>query len=164
MSTHYSLALQPVLLLARADIWAKELIGKCKKGRAKQKKIPILCYSGMSGVAAATALALALHTLNPKFKFHMAYVRKKHEDSHGNSVEHDLEHQTDTDWDESFLVFVDDFICSGDSRRYVVEKVYDKFRRHFPENRRLVARLVPTVSINYEPTDLTTHWWDESND
>jgi orotate phosphoribosyltransferase len=149
------------MLQARAAAWAADLIAKCRDRKNKTKKIPILCYSGMSGVAAATALSLALLELNPKFKFRMAYVRKKGEDSHGNSVEHDLEDHTDTEWEKTFLVFVDDFVSSGASRKYVVLNCYGQFcrKKMSDPDTRVGHRFVPTISINYEPS-AETNWFE----
>lgn len=169
MSTHYSLAHKTRDLRNQAKIWAVALIQKCKARSNKTRKIPILCYAGMSGTSAATALSLALLEIDPNFVFKMCYVRKKNEKSHGNNIEHDLEeHQ---DWSKTFLVFVDDFISSGDSRKFVVKAANEKFtemenwrpdicewvKSNFvplPKNKN-----VPTIEINYTP-ERNPEWFE----
>lgn len=119
-TSHYSNSMQPNLL----GPWAKKMSVSfknlfLKKNAEFRDYIPVLCYSGMSGVAHATALALELYKIG--LKFHMGYVRKDTERSHGCQVE------TSNDVSDSgkmgVLVFVDDFISSGNTREYVVSKI-----------------------------------------
>jgi hypothetical protein len=132
VSTHYSLAQKPIEMMTQAKLWASAIR---KWSRKNGSAIPIFMYSGMSGVASATALALALHRGDRKnkspFQFGMMYVRKKGEKSHGEPVEHDLKQHADDQsfWDRAVPVFVDDFICSGDTGRFVVEECANKLER-----------------------------------
>jgi hypothetical protein len=82
--------------------------GKYKNG------FPIFVYSGMSGIATATAVSLNL----PKdFKFGMMYIRKEHEESHGREVERAACRQTEG---TPVIVFCDDFICEGGTLSHVL--------------------------------------------
>jgi len=161
MTTHYSLAQKPSQLNEQAIVWAKALVEYCKQRSKKNKKIPILCYSGMSGIASATALSLELQRSFPKFQYAMAYVRKENEKSHGESVEHSIFEFIKEEIDEHFLpVFVDDFVSGGGTRGYTMSKVYDYFckvrRYEFGDFKQKMedtssARFVLTIQFNYDP-------------
>ena len=79
---------------------------------------PVLVYTGMSGISAATALSLQLHVIG--IKHGMCYIRKKNEKSHGNTIEWEL--LTDWEKDDVTPIFVDDFIDQGKTLGYVVKK------------------------------------------
>lgn len=118
-STHYSAALNASAL----DETCTELAASIKRKSEETGLIPLLLYSGMSGIALATAISIALwrdHKMEPM----MMYVRKPDEDSHGSRVESSKGLFTQIKWNEEehkhtkkdvrrLVVFVDDFICSG---------------------------------------------------
>lgn len=84
---------------------------------------PLFIYTGMSGVAAVTAVAMRLREKHPNFKFNMAYIRKEDEKSHGSHVEFALMDQTVPIYQREkvakylrmncYYVFLDDCIDSG---------------------------------------------------
>lgn len=121
-STHYSYAQQPGILSKTAKQMAHEVVSLSKK--KKTNNIPVLCYTGMSGVANATAVSLAIHDMYPEFEFYMAYVRKEGEHSHGRD---DIEYsRSPSTWEMpygTFAVFVDDLIDSGKTKKRVVEAI-----------------------------------------
>jgi hypothetical protein len=165
MSTHYSLAQKSRELLAQSELWAKTVV-EYFMGARTQKNIPIFCYSGMSGVSAATALVLAITRLYPDFKFRMMYVRKETERSHGIKVEHDLDFgMTSTVCKKAVLVFVDDFIASGATMRFTMRLAFDRFRslvvsygvhptwmKGVFEFDQLGASKYKTLNFNYHPS------------
>ena len=121
-STHYSIAQYPDMMADFATQKSQVLRNIFKKPEFKNL-IPILCYSGMSGVSHATALALALQ--KKKFVFGMAYVRKEKEKSHGQQVEWNFPERKNKKY---ILVFVDDFISSGATFRYTVSNCLSKVK------------------------------------
>jgi orotate phosphoribosyltransferase len=124
-STHYSAAQDPARLARIADRNATKLIEYMTANYPDC--IPVLMYRGMSGIANATAVSLALHAKGYK-KHRMIYVRKKNEDSHGCDVETSVSF---TDPDKVVLVFVDDFISSGETFKAVAKKVKSEFNGGF---------------------------------
>lgn len=119
-SSHYFIAQDPKELRRWAVDAAKAIVAHY---RAKKLR-PLFCYTGMSGVSHATALALALQSYRSGFKFGMAYVRKDNEKSHGNNVETAYPgHMEDYE-----LVFVDDFVMSGTTFKFVQEKIHSYHR------------------------------------
>lgn len=111
-STHYSLAQEPPMLIAWAREAAEKLIAATPEGSA-----PILCYSGMSGVAHATALSVALYNRGHT-NFGMVYARKENEKSHGAPVEKCISHVEGN----RVLVFVDDLIDTGATRDRAIRR------------------------------------------
>lgn len=72
------------------------------------KKDIVLCYSGMSGTALATAVFIELHRRKFQYKVGMLFVRKEDEPSNsGNKLHH---HQGDLK--DAAFVFVDDQIST----------------------------------------------------
>lgn len=122
MSTHYSKAQDPAHMSSWAQRAAIQLVEMWK---GKELRVPVLLYSGMSGVASATALSLELAVRD--IKFGMMYVRKVGEQSHGMAVEHYLPPVLE---DEGFKryepVFVDDFTACGDTMRYCLKVLKQK--------------------------------------
>ena len=119
-STHYSNAQTTTKLNNWAERKAKVIIARYKQASPDQRKPPLFCYTGMSGVSHATALSLALKRQSPRFKFGMAYVRKDNERSHGCDVEHcfkgfPIEYEG---------IFVDDFVCNGNTYNRVKTKIF----------------------------------------
>lgn len=120
MTTHYSNAQNTKDLNVWAESSAHTLIRNCNK----KDFHPVLCYSGMSGVALATALSLALQRLDPYFKFDMMYVRKPNEDSHGGNIEVTVGLFSGNQHKKAVGVFIDDFIEEGKTFRYVRDVAY----------------------------------------
>lgn len=120
MSTHYSCSLDALQLNMRATQLAAS-IAILTLGE-KTGALPILLYTGMSGIAGATAIAMALwrdHQIEPG----MMYVRKENEVSHGSPIERSefnmFQRRTRRDGREyvedipCFVIFVDDFVGTG---------------------------------------------------
>lgn len=114
--SHYSNAQIPRLLSTWAWASAQMLARRYGKGGTQYGvESPVLVYTGMSGVASATALVLAMERL-PKslqFAYGMAYIRKEHEKSHGQPVEFEWVNTSRGLREAQAVVFVDDFICLG---------------------------------------------------
>lgn len=109
--SHYSLAFQPEEMIKNTNSAADYV--------QKVGGVPVLLYSGMSGVAHATALQLELHRRS--VKVFMAYIRKPYEESHGSRVQTDIPYsyssQRDKDaFRDNVVFFVDDFVASGATR------------------------------------------------
>lgn len=98
---HYSFGLRPDLLQAHAEERVNELMERLPKDCT-----PVLVFTGFSGIAFATALALEFHKLGKPID--MMLVRKQGEPSHGTPT-----HCTTADFKDRTYVFVDDFISSG---------------------------------------------------
>lgn len=100
--SHYSLGQKPKELFKWAENMALSFLDKGIHN-------PVLVYSGMSGISAATALSLALYKLGVYSG--MIYVRKEGEKCHGRHIEREVP----GDWENSSIthIFVDDFIVDG---------------------------------------------------
>jgi adenine/guanine phosphoribosyltransferase-like PRPP-binding protein len=111
-TSHYSLSLSPAELGNAAYRMADEVISLLAA-----HEVPILIYRGMSGVAAATALSLALHARGRACG--MIYVRKPNEYCHGRE---DYERALPALGMDKVpvMVFVDDFCSSGRTRRETI--------------------------------------------
>ncbi len=116
-NTHYSLAFKPTELRRWAVREAKRLANLF----VNTKGLPVLVYTGLSGISTATALALELDQYQVKFA--MAYVRKGRENSHGC----DLEYTNNLARGEYYMVFVDDFVSMGDTTRRCYKKLNSTF-------------------------------------
>jgi adenine/guanine phosphoribosyltransferase-like PRPP-binding protein len=159
--SHYSRAQQPKLL-QETTIHTGKILARLTKRRDEEL---VLVYRGMSGVATATAMALWwAHTQCPDVVgrgLSMAYVRKNYEvsDCHGNAVE--IEWSSDQAQDRVVnLVFIDDFIASGET----MNKALAEVTATFPslkvgmvtriQNNYGLCELVPkSVYINYVSPD-----------
>lgn len=110
---HYSLAHNP----AAMNAWASKMARNVAKKYSGTNRIPVLTYRGMSGIATATALANALVRLKNCPSFYMMYCRKYDEVTNGNpEYEMTLIKKNELDAPTEYdFVFVDDFICSGES-------------------------------------------------
>lgn len=89
----------------------------------QNKTVPVLVYSGFSGSTFAMAISMALHNLN--IPFEQMYIRKVDEKSHGQSIESSTSYLLAK---HHFLVFVDDFISTGTTLKYVVENALTRFK------------------------------------
>lgn len=112
---HYSNALNPQMLSEWANRAAAFLVDQWSQHN-RGRELPVLCYRGMSGIASATALSVALATNHPRFSFGMLYLRKSGEQSHGNCCHYNtIGEGSNADYTRKqwHFVFVDDFICDG---------------------------------------------------
>lgn len=98
--------------------WAGESAVKVHDLLDKRELRPIFCYTGMSGIGHATALASAYFDRYGA-TFGLIYVRKEHELSHGQSVEKTL---NNVEGFPAILVFVDDTVASGNTQARVMRK------------------------------------------
>lgn len=91
-------------------------------------KIPMLCYTGMSGIAAASTIN-ALMSGEHCYKMCSMYVRKSDEQSHGLPVEFFVGyHSKKIDSPEDFIfIFCDDFVESGKTMGRVIQAIKDQF-------------------------------------
>lgn len=131
-STHYAISQNMVEMIEKSIRNAKQLVESFEG----KKYIPILIYSGMSGIALATGLAMELHRTYPNFNFAMGYIRKPDEKSHGHILEYSLP-RTYYDGNEYIHipqenlkftpVFVDDMVSSGVTLFYTYEKFLEEF-------------------------------------
>lgn len=112
--THYSYAQNPKKLNAWAVRMARSVVKKFPD------RVPVLIYTGMSGIAYATALSGAIATQYPTYKFMLTYVRKDGESSHGSRIERN----PDVTFPPSAVgLFVDDFVESGQTVEDVTRKL-----------------------------------------
>lgn len=103
--THYSLAQNTKDL----KLWATRMSLSIFD---KEVENPVLVYSGMSGIAAATALSIELDNIGVEFG--MIYVRKENEESHGEKIEYEIP----DGFNSLTYIFVDDFIDLGETRNW----------------------------------------------
>jgi hypothetical protein len=91
----------------------------------------VLFYSGMSGIASATALttlsACVTEGPNPAISA-LVYVRKPLEDSHGQVVEISIINEFKST-DRIIPVFIDDFVCEGRTFKYVKKQIAKYVRK-----------------------------------
>ena len=131
---HYSPGQKPSVLMSSAAEEASALVnhfGPLLAGEDCETHI-MLVYAGMSGVACATALALACFQQTGE-QVEMAYVRKDGEYSHGSAVESEVEWNMRKGFDAArryTLVFVDDFISSGKTAARCFEKAMATFKTY----------------------------------
>lgn len=147
IGTHYSLSQNPSALNAWADR-AASMLPDHLDGR-----YPVFVYRGMSGVAAATALALAYDRQHGA-SFGMIYVRKPNENSHG----YDCEVQVDTVRDAPcLLVFVDDFVSTGHTMRAAMEEAFtvNKLSLDMDFPRYMILTTKDGVDMRYDGPNLT---------
>jgi len=113
-TTHYSNAQNSAELLT----WSRKQAGRMMEFYQGSVYRPVFVYCGMSGVAAATALSLALSQYS--FDFMLCYVRKDGEQSHGNRLE--VGGMLKNQYEEQ-AVFCDDFIQKGKTLSHCVDTV-----------------------------------------
>ena len=119
ISTHYSCAMEAESLYSFASSAAECLIAEAEKNAVDISAFT-LCYSGMSGIALATAIQYELY-LQTGIGIGMIYARKEGEKSHGLGLEFTGKA------DKGFLVFVDDLISSGETMERVINTVMKYF-------------------------------------
>jgi orotate phosphoribosyltransferase len=110
---HYSIAHEPATVLK----WCRELAPAIYKTFTDAKRFPCFVYSGMSGTSLATALLMYMHTEYP------TYVRKEGERSHSD---HRVEFSYPVSNVKYELLFVDDFISSGETLKRCIHSVKHK--------------------------------------
>lgn len=124
IGTHYSLGQAPAAMWNAASVLGE----KIRTASHETGEIPVLCYTGMSGIATASAISLWLMVNHPEFLFYMIYVRKEEEQSHGSRIEHNFPYIDDSNHVQFAgykfcLAFVDDLVCSGKTRDYVFTRI-----------------------------------------
>lgn len=136
-STHYSQAFNPDVM----KNWAKTALPLIKAAISLKfpDHIPVLLYSGMSGVSHAMYLSNLMHTR--RFKHEHIYIRKKREESHGQPVEYSSFKCDDFKKQKYVLVFVDDFISTGSTVNFCLSRV---FSGHFPDRVRFSGVITAT--------------------
>jgi len=146
--SHYGASMKPVELLQQA-----EQICKLMAIKLKENQVVVLFYSGMSGVASATALALTMQRFNMKLGG-MVYIRKQNEVSHGSDIETSLMNVKKTD--DLVPIFVDDFVCNGTTFKYVLTRVVNRISYRgmfFNKTSRNVLNIFDKLLINKD------NWW-----
>lgn len=119
MSTHYSCALDPVELSSFADSTADTLIALLETEGIAMSRV-FLAYRGLSGIALATALSLSI-LKKTNVAVGMTCVRKPPDylNSHGYAIEKSADYG-----ENSYIVFVDDFISSGATLKEIHDKIH----------------------------------------
>lgn len=125
-TSHYGCSQNLGELSIKAEKIAKALKAEFRK-KSYKGFIPLLAYSGMSGITFATMLSFYL--TKKKALHGMAYVRKKNEQSHGGMIE--LATHSSQNYQ---IVFVDDFVSSGASCEYVLKQCIDTDTSMFPRS------------------------------
>ena len=116
--SHYSLAQKPKEIVA----WSNIIAEKIKTQFDSSGIMPVLIYSGMSGIASATSISHSFYNLCGK-NLYMVYVRKQDERSHGSNIEYEklnienefFNYNAKIHEVKCCLIFVDDFICTGET-------------------------------------------------
>lgn len=130
-STHYSYAQNTANLNDDAASAALQIKREFTTGKLIGYT-PLLVYSGMSGIAYATAISLHLYKEFPDFYFDMAYVRKPKEDSHGRGVEYTMPSSVSKKRRvKRFVVFIDDCVDTGATHRRTIRKLKDEWNYPF---------------------------------
>lgn len=146
---HYSKAQSPRKLI----VWAREAAADLKRYDDDGFDI-VLVYTGMSGVASATALMAEYFNLTSK-DLKCVYVRKEGEKSHGSAVESNCTTKLDKTNPKNMILFVDDFICSGETTARVIHKLSNHywFKIDFDEMLKLVYLSLSghNTEVDYEP-------------
>jgi len=125
---HYSLAHSPVSM----NKWDAVMARKIAKQYKDSNKYPVFTYRGMSGVATVTALVGALARLKDVPVFAMLYCRKYDEVTNGNCFyEYTVSDPIKSKPMNAEFVFVDDFICSGESLAECARIYASKFDKKF---------------------------------
>lgn len=132
MSDHYSLAHAPIAL----SNWAKNMARVLSKRYYAKgaTTYPVFVYRGMSGITSATALLIAISQL-PKakqFSYGVMYCRKYTENTNGNrQCETHFHDHGDASRANSEMIFVDDFVCSGESFLECARLYSIRYNRNF---------------------------------
>lgn len=128
--SHYGSSMNPFHMKSNAIGVAKRLV------EMYPDKQFVFCYRGMSGVANATTLVLAMIDVDPSKVLGMIYVRKPEERTN-SCHRQEFSFSSDTfSVQDAVLVFVDDFICTSDTLRRTLSEVH----RAVDENTYLMFR------------------------
>jgi orotate phosphoribosyltransferase len=124
-TSHYGISQKPDQLIP----WAGDAVKKLHKIMIDGGyRIPIFCYRGMSGVSHATMIATQYYMEHGN-SFAMFYCRKPNEKS--NSSRKNEYSCGYSDIEGKFIVvFVDDFIDSGETVKIVVNKTREHLITH----------------------------------
>jgi orotate phosphoribosyltransferase len=114
--------------------WGRKMAA-CVSELIDAGKYPILIYRGMSGTATATAIAVNIKEAH-RHQFGMAYVRKKHEKSHGSKIEYSTLNPANR---EIVWILCDDFLSSGKTALEVIKAVSIHFDLDIDLNNLLFA-------------------------
>ena len=87
--THYSSAQDTKTLINKAIVFAEKLKGLIDEN---SDLTPYIVYTGMSGIALATALSMQ-YTMRYGEQLNMIYVRKPNEKTHGTILERNILYQ-----------------------------------------------------------------------
>lgn len=115
MSTHYSRTFLPTFTTHcyNAARQIRDTFEHYGKG------YPVLCYTGFSGIAAATMITAYLSDMGVRVE--QVYVRKPGEKSHGGKIEFSNRNLGS----HAVPVFVDDFVDSGKTHERVRQALMD---------------------------------------
>lgn len=135
MGTHYAPSQDPVRLSEFAHRAADSLKKQCLGNHV------VLCYRGLSGTSMATALMQTLFMHGwPVRKLGMFYARKPKEDCHSMGRNYECHNLPENPSEYDCYIFVDEFICSGDTMR-AVDKCLMNCGGNGKNNRRLTHTL-----------------------
>lgn len=125
--THYGASMRPKALTDQVVVMVQKFIERFTDPNDRI----VLFYSGMSGVASATALTTVISVATDAVPSiaSLVYVRKEHERSHGEPIEISVLNDIEPT-DRLIPIFIDDFICSGDTFLYVKKQVA-KYRKKY---------------------------------
>ena len=118
--THYSSAQDTKTLISKAIVFAEKLKDIIDKN---SDLTPYIVYTGMSGIALATALSMQ-YTMRYGEQLNMIYVRKPNEVTHGEILEINGSLSTGNN---NLLIFVDDFIASGQT----INRMLDTLKKEY---------------------------------
>lgn len=136
------------------------LAHKIEEFRLKEKPLAnciILIGRGMSGCAAATAISVSYK--NPLVTVWTSIIRKEHDNSHGSSIVNVTALYKDQD--RALIVFVDDFIATGDTYIVCRDTILNRFQLtfdliavyghydEFEEKQRIIGN-TPLITVNYD--------------
>lgn len=116
MATHYSHAFEHDKL----EQWATKGVQQLRS-LIDPALVPVFCYTGFSGSAHGQAVVRAW-IKNYHADYGEVYVRKEGEQTHGGATEWSFSSPTARK-SKQIIVFVDDFVSSGKTRQYLLEKV-----------------------------------------
>lgn len=126
--SHYSLAFN-VNAMGR---WARKAVDVLHT-EIKSERVPLFIYQGFSGIAHGQAVARVWHRKHGA-GYGQMYVRKYEENSHGADVEFCLPARDSRLVEPYALVFVDDFVDSGATRKRVVHEVAEWWHGNMPDS------------------------------
>ena len=122
--THYGNSMN----MAALNNWAEMVAADIRQLMEDNPKItPVLLYTGMSGISAATAIMMHLGR-HHNCSVGMVYVRKPDEKSHGARIEYANLQKLERKQTKPFFIVVDDFIHSGETVLNILRAASMKFR------------------------------------